>query len=234
MRAHWFLAVTCLASAFAPYRPPRARTHRTATALAGRKRGRGGKDAAEPPPEPKRKKKGSSAAAKAAELAAEALQPKTQAAAPAGRLTAKQKIAARRGGQDAAETSEDDDAAAPRRERKERAAQDEASFETRLRLRGVAAAERAYAAAELLAEAAVAGREYSRDASEAAAIDQRGGRAARDPCAVPSNEDDAAADRRSLRAAARRLRDVEDGLCLAELGRGARRRRGRELEIWRR
>ena len=131
-----------LAAAFVPA-PKRTRL----APLLGRKRGRGNKDADDAPKAPK-KKKSSGAAAKAAALAEEALAPKPKQAAP-DRVTAKQKIQQRRGNDEKVVVVEEEETKG--RERKK--AQDEISPERRELLRGVAAAESAYAAAELLADA---------------------------------------------------------------------------------
>ena len=149
-----------LAAAFVPA-PKRARL----APLLGRKRGRGNSKDADDAPKAPKKKKASGAAAKAAALAEEALAPKPKQAAP-DRVTAKQKIQQRRGNDDKVLVVEEEETKG--RERKK--AQDEISPERRELLRGVAAAESAYAAAELLADA-VQAENYERDASESAAIE---------------------------------------------------------------
>ena len=133
--------------------------------LLGRKRGRGNSKDADDAPKAPKKKKSSGAAAKAAALAEEALAPKPKQTAP-DRVTAKQKIQKRRGNEDKVVVVEEEETKG--RERKK--AQDEISPERRELLRGVAAAESAYAAAELLADA-VQAENYERDASESAAIE---------------------------------------------------------------
>jgi GTP-binding protein HflX len=148
-----------LAAAFVP--APKRTRH---APLLGRKRGRGNSKDADDAPKAPKKKKSSGAAAKAAALAEEALAPKPKQAAP-DRVTAKQKIQKRRGNDKVVVLEEEETKG---RERKK--AQDEISPERRELLRGVAAAESAYAAAELLADA-VQAENYERDASESAAIE---------------------------------------------------------------
>ena len=157
LRAYLVVALAC---AFVPT-PRRA----PLAPLLGRKRGRGNSKDADDAPKAPKKKKSSGAAAKAAALAEEALAPKPKQTAP-DRITAKQKIQKRRGNDDKVVVVEEEETKG--RERKK--AQDEISPERRELFRGVAAAESAYAAAELLADA-VQAENYERDASESAAIE---------------------------------------------------------------
>ena len=175
MRPGLMVALAVAASALVPLQAPA----RVPFAPCFAKKGKGGS------PRPPAPEGGEGMSAKAAaKLAAAALARPKKApaaesaagagdAAPAKKPSAKQKIAARRGGRAAPAAAAEDDAPA-RNSARRKGGSLELEPEDRAKLRGVAAAEDAYNAAELLQEQALAGSERSGaydvlDASEVAA-----------------------------------------------------------------